>query len=206
MHSKISYKKLIAISFLSVFVFIAFLTMRLNGWPWPWYISRASGIVAYVFLFLIMSSGILIKTKSIYDFMSPSTAWTVHQYFGITLIIAILTHIFSLLFDGFLNISIKELFIPFISNFEPVFVGFGVIALYLFAIVIISSLFYKLKTPKLWRALHYLSYPVFVLVFAHGVAIGSDSKMPWMQIVYWSTASMMAVLTIYRIFYKPIKN
>lgn len=198
---KINYKKAFIISFLMIFGFIALLTMRLNDWPWPWYFSRAAGIVAYLCLFLIMISGIMIKTKTIYDFMSPSSAWTIHQYIGITLAVAIFAHIFPLLFDSFLNISIKELFIPFISNFEPVFVGFGIIALYLFAAVMASSLFYKIKAPKLWRLLHYLAYPTFILVFIHGAVIGSDTATPLMQVVYWSTASTMAAATVYRIFH-----
>lgn len=199
--NKIDYKKAFIVSFLMILGFVVLLTMRLNDWPWPWYFSRAAGIVAYMFLFLIMMSGIMIKTKTIYDFISPSSAWTIHQYIGITLTIAIFAHIFSLLFDSFLNVSIKELFIPFISDFEPIFIGLGVVALYLFVAVMASSLFYKIKTPKLWRLLHYLAYPTFILIFIHGVAIGSDTATPWMQVIYWSTASMMLASTGYRIFH-----
>lgn len=198
---KSNYKKIITVSFLMILGFMILLTMRLNDWPWPWYFSRAAGIVAYLFLFLVMLSGIMIRTKTIYDFMSPSSAWAIHQYIGITLMIAIFAHIFSLLFDSFLGFSIKELLIPFGSEFDPIPVGLGVIALYIFAIVIMSSLFYKIKAPKLWRLLHYLAYPIFILAFIHGVSIGSDTSTPWMQIIYWSTASVMVVATGYRMFY-----
>lgn len=198
---KSNYKKIITISFLMILGFVILLTIRLNDWPWPWYFSRAAGIVAYLFLFLIMLSGIMIRTKTIYDFMSPSSAWTIHQYIGITLTIAIFAHIFSLIFDSFLGFSIKELLIPFSSEFDPIPVGLGVIALYIFAIVMMSSLFYKIKAPKLWRLLHYLAYPIFILVFIHGVFIGTDTSTPWMQIIYWATASVMVVATGYRMFY-----
>ena len=150
--------KLFIAVFVSVFIFMALFAMKANESSFPWYISRASGIVSYIFLFLIMVSGAMITTKTMYRFLSPPTAWTFHQYLGITLSVSIITHIISLLFDNFLKFSIIELLVPFTSRFAGNYVALGIIGLYLFLAVIISSLFYKMKIPKIWRLLHYLPF------------------------------------------------
>lgn len=192
--------------FVSTFIFMVLFAMKESSSSFPWYISRASGIVSYIFLFLIMVSGMMITTKTMYRFLSPPTAWTLHQYMGITLSASIITHIVSLLFDNFLKFSIIELLIPFTSRFAVNYVAMGVIGFYLFIAVIISSLFYKMKIPKIWRLLHYLPYPIFILIFLHGINIGSDTQSPIMQILYWSTGSMMLIVTLYRIFYSPVEK
>lgn len=197
--------KLFLWSFMTVFILMVLFSMKMNSSPFPWYISRASGIVSYFFLFLIMVSGIMITTKTMYRFLSPPTAWTFHQYLGITLSASMITHIISLLFDNFLKFSIVELLIPFASHYSANYVAMGVTGFYLFLAVIISSLFYKMKIPKIWRLLHYLPYPIFILIFIHGINIGSDAQAPIMQIMYWSTGAVMATMTLFRIFYRPLR-
>lgn len=198
--------KLFIAAFLTVFIFVVLFVLKMNDSSLPWYISRASGIVSYLFLFLIMMSGIMITTKTMYRFLSPSTAWTMHQYIGITLTISIVAHVVSLLFDNFLKFSIADLFVPFASGFASNYIAMGIIGFYLFLAVIISSLFYKMKAPKIWRLLHYLPYPVFILIFIHGINIGSDTQTSTMQIVYWTTGTIMLTMAIYRIFYSPVEK
>lgn len=174
-------------------------TSGVTGGKWPWIIARVSGLVAYVLLFLIMLLGEAVKTGLTYRFMSPTTVWAVHKYFGIALSFVVLAHIVSLLFDDFLNFTLVELLVPMVSHFSPVLVSLGIIGLYLFAAIAVSSLWYLDKFPRFWRLLHYMGYPTFVLLFLHGVLIGTDTKLLLVQIMYWVTAGILSAFTIYRL-------
>jgi hypothetical protein len=170
-----------------------------------WYIIRSSGLLSYILLFLIIISGIGIKTSLSYKIISPGNAWSLHKLFGISLTASIAVHLLSVLFDGFLQFSIADILIPFHSDFKSIYVGIGIIGFYIFLGIIITSLFYFTKMPKLWRFFHYLTYPTFVLLFLHGIYTGTDTALIWTQFMYWSTGLIVLILTSYRISLKIIK-
>lgn len=169
--------------------------------PWPWYISRTSAIVAYLLLFLLIVSGIMIKTSIMFRFVSPTTAWINHRLIGYSMSLAVITHIASLLFDTYSKFTIANLLVPFNSNFKPPYLTLGIIAFYLLIIVILTSIFHIDKYPKTWRVLHYLTYPIFFLVSVHGFFTGTDTNTVLMQITYISTGTIVGALILYRIYF-----
>lgn len=169
--------------------------------PWPWYISRASAIAAYLLLFLLIISGILIKTSIAFRFLSPTTAWVNHRLIALSLSFTVLIHISSLLFDKYAKFTVADLLIPFSTNFKPLYVALGIIGLYLLIIIMISSIYYIDKHPKIWRRLHYLTYPLFILIAFHGFFAGTDSGTALMQIIYLSTGIISGLLMLYRIYF-----
>ena len=50
---------------------------------WPWYITRAAGIIAVVLLILLILSGIGQITGFTFRFLEPLNAWAVHRAIGI---------------------------------------------------------------------------------------------------------------------------
>jgi DMSO/TMAO reductase YedYZ heme-binding membrane subunit len=60
--------------------------------------------------------------------------------------------------------------------FGPLAIGLGIIALYLLAAVVVSSLFLIDRSSRLWHWLHYLSYVLAAAVFIHVLYTGSDFK------------------------------
>lgn len=169
--------------------------------PWPWYISRASGLLSYFLLFTLIVLGVGIKTRIIYKIINAASALAAHRFIGIILSITIAIHLISLLFDKYLKFTVIDILVPFVSWYRPLYVGFGVVAFYLFLAVIITSLFFRLKWPWLWRLLHYLTYPVFFLIFQHGIFSGTDAKTDLMVNSYWITGSIAAVLILFRLYH-----
>ena len=151
---------------------------------WSWYITRASGLFAALSLIILMVSGIGQVTGYTYRFLEPLTDWASHRALGITFGISILLHVFSLLFDHFVPFNIAQLFIPWLSGYKPVtiwgvhlgslYVALGVIAFYLIAGVIITSLTWVDKKPATWKLIHLLSYFALLLVFIHALYLGTD--------------------------------
>jgi len=167
---------------------------------WPWYTSRASGIIAYILLFLLIVSGIGIKTGFIYKITNPDLSWVIHRNISFIMTISIVIHCISLLFDEYIKFTLLDVLSPFAPKVGGVYLSMGIISFYIIIAAIITSLFYQQKYPRVWQIVHYLPYPVFILIFLHGTMMGSDSKTFVMQAVYWTTGISFILLLIYRVF------
>ena len=168
---------------------------------WPWYFTRASGLLGYFLLFLLLLSGFGIKTSLSFKFLSPTFAWLNHRYIGIALFFSVAVHLISLLVDSYLKFTIIDILVPFFSSFKPIFLSLGIIGFYIFLAIIISSIFTIHKFPKAWRLLHYLPYPLFIILFIHGYFIGTDATVPLIKSMYLVTGSTVAILSMYRIYF-----
>ncbi len=151
---------------------------------WPWYVSRASGIVAGVTLVILMLSGIGLITGHTFSFLEPITAWASHRALGIAFTVSVLLHIAALYFDNFVPFNLVDLFVPFASNYKTVtllglsvgslYVALGVISLYIVIAVVLTSLFWVESKPGLWKWTHILSYLAMIFVFFHSLYLGTD--------------------------------
>jgi len=151
---------------------------------WPWYVSRASGLVAALALIVLMLSGIGQITGRTFRYLDPLTAWASHRALGITFTVAVLVHVVLLLFDHFISFNILDILIPWLSDYKPLtlfgvklgslYVALGVLAMYLVLIVTITSLLWVEKKPHTWKWLHLLSYIAVAFVFVHALFIGTD--------------------------------
>lgn len=152
---------------------------------WPWYVVRASGIVAGVSLVLLLLSGITSVTGHFFRLLDPLTAWASHRALGITFLCSVLIHMFTLLFDNFVPFTLVDLFVPWAASYKPVtllgmdlgslYVALGVLAFYGSLIVVVTSLLLVDRKPKLWKLVHYLSYLIIFNVFVHALFLGTDT-------------------------------
>lgn len=176
------------------------------GESWPWYIIRAAGFVAAFLLLALMVSGIGQVTGLTYRFIEPIKAWMIHKAMGIALLVAVAIHMFFLFIDKYLPFSLPQLFIPLQSTYNngtslfgwaigSLAVTFGVLAMYGVVVIIASSLGWIDSRKKAWRWLHYVSYAVVILVFAHVLLAGSDVKYGTFRIA-WVSLGLIIVLAI----------
>ena len=164
-----------------------------------WYLSRASGIIAFVFLWLSMLLGLIKTTNLIPRGRSSAIAIDLHQFVSLAGLFFTLFHGIILLWDPYINMTFGQMLVPFtVFNYRPLNVGAGQISLYLWAVLVLSSSVRKSIGRATWRMLHYLSFGVFWLVLLHGISAGSDSGTTGMQILYWGSAGSIVFLTIYR--------
>ncbi len=176
---------------------------------WPWYVTRASGIVAAVALFILMLSGIGLVTGGAFRFLEPLTAWASHRALGITFGISVMIHMSALLFDHFVSFSILDLFVPWLSNYKPLdiagfhlgslFVALGVLAFYGVALVIITSLVWIDKKPHTWKIMHLLTYIILLFVFIHALYLGTDLAGGVMRLAWLIIGLVTALAVLYRL-------
>jgi len=166
----------------------------------PWFLSRAAALAAFVLMFLLIVLGEGMTTGYVYKYISPVRAWLIHKYLGIALAAAILVHVLSLLFDTYMNFSAFQLFVPFAAAYRPLFMSAGIIAFYILAVIVATSLLVRLRLPYFWRYLHYYVYPFFIFGFIHGVFTGTDTNTVLMQATYWTSGIIFLLLLYYRVY------
>ncbi|NTW22392.1 hypothetical protein HGA34_02480 [Candidatus Falkowbacteria bacterium] len=171
----------------------------------PWYVSRSAAVVSYLVMFLVILLGTGMTTGFAYRLLDPVIAWSTHQYLAISLGVTLAVHVISIYFDEFINFSVSDLLVPFVSDYKTVYLGLGIIGFYILILTVLFSIFLRLKSPKFWRATHFLVYPMFALSLVHGLFIGSDSGTLAMKLVYWVTGAIFAILLAYRFAVYPLK-
>ena len=149
-----------------------------------WYLSRASGIVAWLVLAATCLWGILLITRMLKPADRPAWLLDLHRYLGVLSIVTTVVHIVLLMGDKWMAPTWKELFLPGAltksteSRLAPgarTAMNWGIWALYLMIIIQVSSWFMKRIPKKIWHAIHLTSYALFVMATVHGLLAGSDA-------------------------------
>ena len=163
-----------------------------------WYLSRITGLTAYSLLFASMCFGLAIGTPLLDGSMARWRSFDLHQLASLLALGMAAVHILSLLGDRFIGFTIRQLLIPFMSGYQPFWTGLGIVAFYLSVVVTASFWVRKRIGNRAWKALHALSYGVFVLALAHGIFVGNDNAL-WARLLYWGTGISLALLTLWRV-------
>ncbi len=165
----------------------------------PWYFTRAAGTVAYLLMAGSTIWGLLLSSKLIKESVPAALALVMHNLLSWLAIVLAGLHAIALLFDNYYTYSLADLTIPFIGPYRPVWVGLGIIGLYIMLATSLSFNFRKQIGQKRWRQLHYLTFIAFVVVTVHGILAGTDSGNGGLRLVYWGSGLLVLFLTNYRL-------
>ena len=175
--------------------FIQSLTQSL----YPWNVTRATGIIAYLLLALSTLSGLYMSLRKKRGH-STATLALLHQPLGNWGLHLTLIHTFILLWDHYIGYTPAELLIPFSSAGEDnIALGLGIIGLYALAITILTSELRRAIGFKTWKKLHVLSPLTYVLATAHGLAMGADTQSPVMLSLYFGSIAGIILLLLMRL-------
>ena len=145
-----------------------------------WFASRGSGIVSLILFTAVTVLGLI----SVVRWQRPS--WPrfltadLHSNLALLSIVFVGVHIVAAILDPFAKLGISAAVIPFDSSYRPLWVGLGVISVYLIVAVIITSLLRERIGQRTWRAVHWVTYAAWPLAVLHGAASGSDAFSGWM--------------------------
>lgn len=171
---------------------------------WPWYVSRSAGLTAVVLLLLLALSGIGQLTGFSYRFIEPLMSWSLHRALAISFGVCVCIHGLALLFDRYEPFSIFQITVPFLYHYKSVkggslYLALGIIASYIAAVMIATSLFWINTKQKQWRLLHYLSYVLVALIFLHGLYLGTDIAHAPLRVAWWLGCIILGVGIISRL-------
>ncbi len=167
--------------------------------PLPWILSRVTGFTAYAALAIDVVLGLSMTTALGDRIMRRPHAIELHRWVSPIALALVVGHGAVLLFDGFVELDVLDLIVPFIAPHRPFAVAIGVVAAYLSIVVHASFALRKAIGPTTWRRLHYLSFVAFVAAAAHALLAGSDASEPWALALVGAPVVVVAALAALRI-------
>ena len=164
-----------------------------------WYVTRASGIVAWLMLTASVIWGVILSTKAFPEQRRPAWILDLHRWLGGLAVSFVAIHLIALIADSYVHFTLMDLAVPLASDWKPGAVAFGVIAAWLLVAVELTSLAMRRLPRKVWRAIHLTSYVVFWLTSIHAALAGTDRTQRLYQVTAAASIFAVAWALMYRL-------
>jgi len=171
---------------------------------WIW--LRAAGIGAYVALFLAVAWGLVSTTGVVTTRVSKASSNRFHASVATSGLALLGIHLVLLLMHDFVPFDLLDILVPVRSSYRPFGVALGIVAMYSLVVVSVTSWVRSRMSTAVWRGIHLLAVPAFILSLLHGVFAGTDTERPWMFAIYATTGIATLFLVLVRGFaygYRP---
>lgn len=149
----------------------------MSGQIW-WFAARASGIVALALAAATVLWGLLFSSRVLQGKPSPKWLMDLHRFLGGLAVVFTGVHLAALVANSFITFSLFDLLVPFVSDWNPSAVAWGIVGMYLLVAVQGSSLLMKHLPRKLWRWIHLSSFAMLWTGLIHGLSAGTDAAHP----------------------------
>ena len=163
-----------------------------------WYLSRASGVIAYTLFWLAVVFGLLLSTLLGKHF-NMARVFALHQYLSLIAVGFAAFHAGILLADNFLNLNLWQILLPFGFQTERVGVALGQLGFWLLFICAFSFYIKKYIGQSVWRWLHFLTFMAYMFISIHVFMVGSDSRALPLLLFYAASQTTVFVLMTYRL-------
>jgi len=174
--------------------------------PWPWYIVRVSGLVAFALLYLSIFLGLTIRIPILHKMFAPLYAMQGHCWIAFQAILFAFIHGIMLMFDTYTKFRLVDVFIMYASPIEPGLVALGIAAFYLMIIVTASSYARKHISQKMWRTLHFANIFLYVFVLIHAYKLGTDMENEVVKIIFMSANGFLILFMFFNMFVKIVQG
>lgn len=164
-----------------------------------WLLIRGSGLAAFVLLAMAVLWGLLISTRVLGRAAGAKPVTWFHESLSIGALVAAAVHAVALGLHDFVDFTWTEVFVPGVAAWRPVAVAFGVVAFYALAVITLSFYLKPLIGQRAWRALHTLSFGVYVAALAHGLLAGTDRAHPAVVAMYAALTAATVLLIAIRV-------
>ncbi len=141
-----------------------------------WYASRATGVVSLVLLSAVLIIGLLVNRRKRLPGLPRFAVVGLHRNLSLLAVTFVAVHVLTAVADSFVSISLAAAVIPFVSSYEPLWLGLGAVSLDLMAAVIVTSLLRRHLGRRVWRGVHWLAYASWPVAVAHGIGSGTDLR------------------------------
>lgn len=163
-----------------------------------WYLSRASGIVAYSLFWLAMVFGLLLSTRLGKHF-NAAKVFALHQYLSLVAVSFAAFHALILLADSYLNVSFWQVIVPLGFQTDRLGVALGQLGFWLLCICAFSFYVKKYIGQSAWRWLHFFTFMAYMFISIHVLMVGSDSRALPLLLFYAGSQTLVFLLMSYRI-------
>lgn len=169
--------------------------------PWTWIAIRASGVTAWALLTAVVAWGILLRTRLLGTKATPPVLLTMHRWLGAVALTFLAVHLVLLLVDPKVSFTIPQLLVPGLAPWQPLAVGFGIVAMWLLLpVTIIGRIRTRLGKAgtALFKRTHVMAYAAWPLATAHYVMAGTDALSEWSLALLISGSIVLVFLLLAR--------
>ena len=142
-----------------------------------WITSRAAGIAALVLSSLSVCIGLLMGGRILKG--RQLDLRVTHEALSLATLVALVVHGLTLLGDGYLNPSLGDIAIPFLSGYKTLWTSTGIVAFW--ALLLLGLSYYARSRigARRWRKLHRFTALAWILGIAHSLGEGTDAGQAW---------------------------
>jgi predicted ferric reductase len=142
----------------------------------PWVAARALGITAYLLLTIEVATGVwLSHPRNSGDGRNTRVVFPWHELLTVFTGAFLVLHIVLLAVDPYAGVDWIGAFVPGFSQYRPVPVAIGSVALYALIFTAVTAKWTRLLPAGWWLKVHRLTAVVFLAAWAHGVLSGTDT-------------------------------
>lgn len=164
-----------------------------------WYSARSAGLVAWVLLAMGTIWGLVLSTRLRPPRLRPAWTLDLHRFLGGLAVVFVAVHVVAVMLDSYVHFAAADVLVPFASGWRPLAVAWGIVGMYLLMAVELSSLLRKHLAPRVWRRLHFLSFPLFLSATWHLLTAGTDAHSALVLATVAAAGTAVAALTARRI-------
>lgn len=170
--------------------------MRSQTW---WYVARSGGIVSWGLLAASVFWGLALSSRFLGKRPKPNWMLDLHRYLGGLGVVFTAVHVVALIADSYVAFTPLGVLVPFVDDYRPGAVAWGIVAMYLMVAVELSSLLRRRLGKRTWRALHYLSFPMFLAGTVHLLQLGTDRRTLPLRVAVLAVVTLVCVATMVRV-------
>ena len=165
-----------------------------------WYLSRSSGIVATALIAAALVAGLRFSGRATGTRRRPKWWLDLHNYLGGLAFVFVVVHIVAVYQDELSGIGWKQILIPMTAEGWAWGITWGVLATYVFAMVVFTSWPRRRGSRRLWLTIHLLSVPAAVAAGVHGWMVGSSRGQVWFPILLAVLVGLVVHPAVLRLF------
>ena len=172
----------------------------MSGWnAVTWDTARAGGLISFVLLTASVSLGLILRNRWQSGRWPRLVTNELHGYVSLLALVFITVHVIAVAIDPFTHFGLAAVLVPFASHYRPIWMGLGIVALYLLLAVWVSTRLRRRIGHRLWRQIHVLAFAVYGAATLHGLGTGSDTRAAWAVALYAASVGLVGTLLAIRL-------
>lgn len=164
-----------------------------------WALGRGTGITALGFLTLSIALGIATRSGRKMLSLPRFAVHDVHRFAALFATVLVAIHVLTLWADPYAQLRLVDLVVPFLGVNRPLWLGLGTLAVDVLVAVIVTSLLRPRIGLRGFRVVHWATYLLWPIAFAHAIGNGTDAGRPWFLLFAAGCAATVAAAVGWRL-------
>ncbi|WP_063770695.1 ferric reductase-like transmembrane domain-containing protein [Streptacidiphilus carbonis] len=162
--------------------------------PVLWYAGQATGMVSLALFSAVTVLGVMVQVRTTVPGLPRFGTVTLHRTLSMLAMVFLAIHIVTAVADSYVDISLVDSVVPFVGDFQPLWLGLGTVGFDLLLAVIVTSMLRARTGHRVWRAVHWLAYASWPVAVVHGLTLGSGTGGMASGVALWLTAACVVAV------------